>query len=997
MPGNLLIGIDVGGTNTDSVLLDPSCLGQDQGVIDYHKVATTADVSDGISQSLERLFVGSKHSYQEKDVLAITIGTTHFINAVIEQDTARLQKVAVLRICGPYSKGSYAFSDFPPPLTSILRGPIGYVDGGNRVDGDKIRDLDEKAVIQFANAVKEANIQAIAIVGIFSNISSEHELRSAELIRHVIPDANVVISSEVSGIGLLARENATILNAAIMSFANRIITSFTRSVRQRGFRCPILLTQNDGTLLTVEEARKIPIRTFSSGPTNSMRGASFLCSGEQSIAGTSVMVVDIGGTTTDVGLLLPSGFPRQVSSHSVVGGVRMNFSMPHVESIGLGGGSIVSVTDSRSVSVGPESVGSDIASRGMIFGGKTLTATDMIVMSGARGDTQAFDIGSADPSFVESLITPDLMTKFQKSVKEKIDTVIDRMRTSPDPLPVVLVGGGSFISPLELDGASIVLRPPFYQVANAIGAAMGKLSASIHRIEHLHHIQDKDFIIERLMKQISKEIVSKGALEDSVKVVDIAHEPVPYVDRTYSFAIKVVGDVDYDRVKLAFEGKESVKNDEEDFTASKEKHSAVLKQSKNAQDVSGETQVDHLKYQPTITDDKEWLISETDLDYICVGTYILGCGGGGSPYPSYLELRNMIRNGSTVRVISIDTARKRSNNEGKFISVGYMGSPTVSDEQLPGEELMDASLAMFKYIECEKADGVLAFEIGGGNGFTAMYCGSSAKLDLPVVDCDLMGRAYPTHNQTTVCALTGGHFWDVVSISDGNRNKFLITGAQSDELVERMARAALAQIGCHVGAVNTPMSSKQLDQMTVHNSLSQAWRIGRAVFIGRQKMEIDKLPKYILDSLGGEGKVGRQIFQGKIVRVEKKLHMGHVYGEVQIEDDNQNCLKIPFKNENIVAELRLKGSNHWEVVTSVPDLISVCYSDSGEACGTPDYRYGIMVFVLAIAPSKLWTSSDRALAVGGPKGFGPIFEGIRYTPVGIYSEPLSVIDEYCMA
>lgn len=261
--GNLLIGIDVGGTNTDSVLIDPSSLKENRGLIDYHKVSTTADVSEGISESLQRLFSGSKHPYKERDVRAVAIGTTHFINAVIEQDTARLQKVGVLRICGPYSKGIRPFSDFPTPLASILKGPVTFVDGGNRVNGDQIRELDESSVLEFAYSAKNENITAFAIVGIFSNIASDQEHRAADLVRHVIPDANIVISSDISGIGLLARENASILNASIMAFANKIITSFTRSVQKRGFHCPILLSQNDGTLLTIEEARKIPIRTFS--------------------------------------------------------------------------------------------------------------------------------------------------------------------------------------------------------------------------------------------------------------------------------------------------------------------------------------------------------------------------------------------------------------------------------------------------------------------------------------------------------------------------------------------------------------------------------------------------------------------------------------------------------------------------------------------------------------------------------------------------------------
>lgn len=985
---NLLIGIDVGGTNTDSVLLDPTAFNhENRGVISFHKTATTPDVSDGISSALDELFTES-HNYKKDDVLAITIGTTHFINAVIEQDTARLQPVAILRLCGPYSRGSYPFSDFPSSLTKILKGYVGYIDGGHRVDASEIQPLDEAGILEHARKIKALGLKAVAIVGIFSMIDKSHENRAVELVKLVIPDANVVASHQVSGIGYLARENAAILNAAIMAFAGKIILSFTSSVRKSGFHCPILLTQNDGTVLTVDEARKAPIRTFSSGATNSMRGASFLCSKEESTKGKSIMVVDVGGTTTDVGLLLPTGFPRQVSSHSVVGGVRMNFSMPHVESIGLGGGSVVREADGV-VTIGPDSVGSDIITKGLVFGGDVTTATDVTLASGSRSDDQKFQLGTVDVASFSDKFSGEFKTKFSAALKLKLEKVIDRMRTSPDPLPVLLVGGGSFVAPLELDGASVVLRPPYYQVANAIGAAMGKLSASIQRIENLGHLSEKDAVIEKLTQQVTEDIVAKGALKESVKVVDLMYDPVPYVDGAYSFEIKVVGDVDYDRVRAAFHSVSS----ESAVSSEMEESASFYKQLKDSKEIADDAlNVDHETYVPHINSKREWIISEVDLDYIRIGTYILGCGGGGTPYPIYLEMRNMIRDGAVVRVINLYDVHKKLGGKGNFVSVGFAGSPTVADEQLTGNELVDASEALFKFIN-EEPDGVLALEIGGGNGFKGLYCGASSKMDVPVIDADLMGRAYPTHNQILPCALSEKPFLEVTSVSDGNGNKFLITHAQDDSYVEKMMRAALSQIGCHVGVVNTPMTSDDLVNMTVHHSISTAWRIGKAVCVARQRTHFDQLPKYILDSVGGED-TGRQIFEGKIIGVEKKLFMGHVYGEVLIENENKDRLKIPFKNENIVAELKKAGSDSWETVCSVPDLISVSYADTGEACGTPDYRYGVMVFVIAFAPSELWVSSERALALGGPKGFGPAFRDIEYKPVGKYFNPRSVIDEY---
>lgn len=983
-----MIGVDVGGTNTDSVLLNPSKIDdENRGVLSYHKTGTTADVSSGISTALNSLF-DAHHTQLKEDVCAITIGTTHFINAVIEQDRARLEPVAILRLCGPYSKGTPPFSDFPESLTKILEGYVGYVDGGHRVDGLEIQPLDEKAIVMHAEKIKDIGLRAVAIVGIFSMMDDSHERRAADLVRLVIPDAHVVESGKVSGVGFLARENASILNASVMAFAQKIIMSFISSVRQLGFKCPILLTQNDGTVLPVQDAEKTPIRTFSSGPTNSMRGAAFLCSIDHRTKGKSIMVVDIGGTTTDVGLLLSNGFPRQVSAQSIVGGVRMNFSMPHVESVGLGGGSIVEFNEDEAL-VGPNSVGSEITTKSLVFGGETVTATDLTVASGARSDGGLVSIGTVSPSELHYRFTKDQKSGFAAAVKNKLEKVIDRMKTSPDPIPVLLVGGGSFIAPLELQGALVVMRPPYYQVANAIGAAMGKLSALVDHIETLTDISQKQKVIERLTAMAVSEIVSKGALLTTTRVVDLVYDPVPYVNGAYSFHVKVLGDIDHQRVAETYL-KITINSENSGDQLGR---ADVIKDSRESKDIVDDSAViDHRHYKPIISKEKEWIISETDLDYIRVGSYILGCGGGGTPYPMYLETRNMIRNGAVIKVVNLFDITQKTKGEGKFISVGYAGSPTVNDEQLHGRELPIAAEALFNFIN-ERPDGVLALEIGGGNGFTSMYCGASTMMDSPVIDADLMGRAYPTHNQVLPCALSETPFWRYTSASDGNGNDFLITGAQNDHYVEKMLRAALSQVGCRVGVVNTPMTSKQLESMTVHHSISTAWRIGKAVLEARQDLDFENLPTRILKAVGGSVS-GRQIFEGKIVGVEKKLMLGHVYGEVVIENQQGDKLKIPFKNENILAEVQRSGHGSWECVCSVPDLISVCYADSGEACGTPDYRYGIFVFVIAFAPSTQWTATERAMNLGGPKAFGPPFDRVTYKPVGTYDEPKSVIDEY---
>lgn len=795
----------------------------------------------------------------------------------------------------------------------------------------------------------------------------------------------------------MERENASVLNASIMAFAQKIIASFRNAISRQGLDCPVFLSQNDGTIITAQEAAKTPIRTFSSGATNSMRGAAFLCSKEEETKGKSIMVVDVGGTTTDVGLLLPSGFPRQSSSYSIVGGVRMNFSMPHVESIGLGGGSIVRSNDSD-LSIGPDSVGNNITSKALIFGGDTTTTTDVTIAKAVDEPSNFVDelhnIGK--PSSVKGKFSKDLKDRYSARLKKMVENVIDRMKTSPDPLPVLLVGGGSFIVPNELDGASKVYRPPYFGVANAIGAAMGKLSAEAHTIRQVPPgVGSREEITEQMKKEAVEKTIKKGAIPESVSVVDILVDAVPYVPNTFSFYVKAVGEVDYHQMKTAFTG-DIAPGKSGELNVSTSGGSITKKSTFDKENVvKVDEKVDFESYKPHINEKREWILSELDLDFLSIGVYILGCGGGGHPYSHFLEVRNMLRKGAKIRIIDMEGLPKYiTDAEGSIVSVGYAGSPTVTAERLAGDELYEANELLAQFIG-KRPEAVFPLEIGGGNGLQGLFCASDQQWDVPTVDCDLMGRAYPTHWQTLPVVFNEGKpFFSPCAMSDGNGNTVIVSKCKSDMHSEKILRASLSELGASVGVVNPPMSVDQIHRMTVKNTVSQAWRIGRAVMIARQKTEINKLPQRIIESVGGD-KSAKQLFTGKIVSVDKHLYKGHVYGEVVIENsDSGEQMLIPFKNENILAKTRngRDDPNPPKIVCAVPDLISVIDCDTGEAVGTPDYRYGLMVFVLAIAPSDRWTSTPKGLEVGGPGSFG--FDDVKYEPIGTYTEPLSVINEF---
>jgi len=157
-------------------------------------------------------------------------------------------------------------------------------------------------VIQQCQEIKRLGIEAIVISGVFSPIDEhfkqEDTVRS--IVQRELPGVDIVCSSEVSNIGFLERENASILNASILKFARKTIKGFRAAMKRLDLHCALYLTQNDGTLIDAPSAASLPIRTFSSGPTNSMRGAAYLGLSDfsQGEKRTSTIVVDVGGTTT---------------------------------------------------------------------------------------------------------------------------------------------------------------------------------------------------------------------------------------------------------------------------------------------------------------------------------------------------------------------------------------------------------------------------------------------------------------------------------------------------------------------------------------------------------------------------------------------------------------------------------------------------------------------------------------------------------------------------
>lgn len=497
---SLRIGVDIGGTNTDAVLVDSA-----DRVVARAKTPTTADVVSGIRVALSEVLTPAPL----EPVVAAMLGTTQCTNAVVER--RGLRSVAIVRLGAPATAAVPPFADWPDDLRKAVSGHVTLVGGGHDFTGQELAPLAEDDVRRAAAFAAERGMP-IAIVGVFSAVNPEHELRAAKICaQEAGADHSISISSKVGSIGFLERENATILNAALTEVARIATTSFEDAVSSACGVTTCFFTQNDGTLMALDYARRYPSLMLASGPANSMRGGAYL----SGVA--NGLVVDVGGTTTDIGILV-DGFPREAPFVVEIGGVRTNFRMPDVVSLPLGGGTIVRQHGGK-VTVGPDSVGYRLTKEGLAFGGGQATFTD-VVLSLGRAE---LDVPVPRPA-----LERNLAQEAYRIALELLGRGIQRMRPSADPLTGIGVGGGSVLLPGCLDGNIDVLRPDDYAVANAIGAAISEVSGSVDRIVAVG-ARAIEVVREEVRQEAIAQAVAAGARPAAVRIVMWEEIPIAYL------------------------------------------------------------------------------------------------------------------------------------------------------------------------------------------------------------------------------------------------------------------------------------------------------------------------------------------------------------------------------------------------------------------------------------------------------------------------------------
>lgn len=947
---SLTIGIDIGGTNTDGVLL------KQDNILAVAKINTTSPVKDGIKKVITRLL--DKANCDAAQIKYIMIGTTSFINAVLQ--AKGLNKVLTIRLGKPATTAVEPFFDWPENLKKIVNIRNEIIGGGHEFDGREISPLDRNKLIELALYTKTNNITYVAITGVFANANPEHEKIAAQILKSINPELQITLSHEIGGLNLLLRENATILNASLSEYFLRYSDEIKQAIMQTNLSNAILyFSLNDGSLDNPQSI--FPISTYCSGQSNSIRGASLLTQHSDAI------VVDIGGTSADVGIL-KNGFPLESGFEIKIGnnieGISCSFVAPLTRSYGLGGGSVVTIHSNGNISVGPESVGYHLQTKAKIFGGDTLTITDIAVAKGRLNLGDILKIKS---------IPIDVINQVDNVIHKKLAEVISKIiqfDKNSHVLTLILVGGGAVLFnkdklSMYLDNAIKKIEIPQYAgFANALGAACAKISGVHNGIFQYTDVNNSSVnlranSIKFAIHKAKQNAVEKGADVKTLTLQEIEETPINYVPGNCTLLrVKVVGALNKQSIHiLQQKDTYSIKNNpniadiqitptpiiDENYSS----HHNFTDVEISIQ-LSSDQQTTNLVGNNYSINDRYVYFSEQDIVDIALGTGFLGSGGGGNTKICEVITKELIRRGNHIKMLPFEVVP----DEALCVAVGVMGAPTVLTEKLPSK---DESLIAIKELEnilSKRVDYLIAMEIGGMNGLYAIY--ASAQSNKIIIDGDCMGRALPEIHMVTPGIYTKE--MQYVAVLANGQTSSILKAINLKEL-ELTARKKTIEMGGIVTLAYLPMSGKIVKKCCVPHSISVAQNIG----VELRKVEKEDYAMSINKALFNSGYgPAYEIISGKIIDLQRNFAGGFNKGYIIIESINNNQkVKVEFQNENLILKDMIKN----KIIAKVPTIITLIDNEQ-KPISCESLRIGLEVTVFSLQVPKI-LRTEKALSVIG--------------------------------
>jgi uncharacterized protein len=342
------------------------------------------------------------------------------------------------------------------------------------------------------------------------------------------------------------------------------------------------------------------------------------------------------------------------------------------------------------------------------------------------------------------------------------------------------------------------------------------------------------------------------------------------------------------------------------------------------------------------------------------GCAILGAGGGGDTYYTLLQALQASEDFGPAALVDLDELP----DDALIMPCGGIGSTLVSLEKFENGDEGERLREYLEYLSGRRVAALMASEIGGGNGILPIAW--AARMGLPIVDADGMGRAFPEVPQVTMQLAGISPSPAVVTDERGN---LVVFRTISGPWMERLERAAADEFGGNASSTEFSLTVAQARGGTVRNSVSKAIRIGKSLADATG----DPVAALIAELSAF------QLVSGKISDVERHTLRGFTRGTVVVEglgDDAGRLVRLELQNENLVALERGRP------LATVPDLITVLDSETAEAIATETIRYGQRVTVIAFACDPVWRT-ERGLALTGPRAFG---YDLDYQPVEVLAD-----------
>lgn len=344
-------------------------------------------------------------------------------------------------------------------------------------------------------------------------------------------------------------------------------------------------------------------------------------------------------------------------------------------------------------------------------------------------------------------------------------------------------------------------------------------------------------------------------------------------------------------------------------------------------------------------------ITLDEIESLAVGAWVLGTGGGGSPYLGLLNMRRLYREGHRVVLVAAEDLA----DDDWVAAVSNMGAPLVGQERLTDSRTIARAVSYMEEHRRTKFRAVMALEIGGGNALQPLM--AAAHLGIPVVDADMMGRAYPEAQMTSVAV--GDLRPCPLATVDCRGLEAIVETVPSWTWMERVSRRICVEYGSIASTCKAPRTGREVKEWGILGTTTKAVAIGRAVRDAQARHEDPVAAILAVEP-------GRVLFRGKVADVERRTTEGFLRGEVTvagIDADRGAVARLAFQNEWVVI---------WrdgEPVCMTPDLICVLDSVSGEAVGTETIRYGQRVTIIALPPPPVF-QTPKGLDHVGPRAFG---------------------------